>query len=71
MSELVTFECGACGSTYTGRPHELIRLGWVSHHFKAEGMRRPNGEFLMCRECEGEYDRRRKIRARLNDLKAA
>ena len=66
-NDILCFECGSCGATYTGKPHELAKLGWVSHYFKAEGMRRPNGEFLMCAECEEYYARRRKMRKQLKE----
>ena len=65
--ELTSFECGCCGATYTGRRHELAKLGWVSHPYKAAGMRRANGDFLLCRECskyfEAIWEARRRLAA--------
>jgi hypothetical protein len=49
--EIYTFRCDSCDSTYTGKPHELQKLGWVRHMFGP----RKKGEFLMCKECEGFF----------------
>lgn len=52
--DLYSFTCDSCGATYTGKPHELAKLGWVRHTFKRHGKRHP-GELLLCDICERHY----------------
>jgi hypothetical protein len=53
--EIYVFVCGSCDATYTGRPHELAKLGWISHPYARPGMRRKHGDFLLCEACEKHY----------------
>lgn len=50
MSDLLTFVCDGCLSTYTGKPHELDKLGWQRKPLKRKR------EFLLCRDCIRHYD---------------
>lgn len=54
--ELFTFECCSCLGTYTGKPHELPGLGWVSKQYKSKGTRTPR-EILLCEECGPRFER--------------
>jgi hypothetical protein len=53
--DLYTFECCSCLATYTGRPHELTKLGWVRKEYKRKGSRTPR-EILLCDDCSKRFE---------------
>jgi hypothetical protein len=54
--DLYTFICDGCDATYTGKPHELPKLGWHRHGFVRSGSRRSRGEILLCDSCSAHYE---------------
>lgn len=48
-----SFECTRCLATYTGKPHELPKLGWVRHAF---GERHSRGDVWLCKECSEHFE---------------
>jgi hypothetical protein len=53
-AELMSFECISCLATYTGKPHELDRIGWTRHRYEAR-VAPKRGEILLCESCEAFY----------------
>lgn len=52
------FECDACGHEVSGySKKELLEDGWKFHDAKKKRT------FVMCGDCEREYQRRREVRA--------
>ena len=65
-SELHTFDCLGCGSTYTGKPHELAGLGWTSKKYERRvAPTRNKGEVLLCGECTKHFESIWKMREQL------
>jgi hypothetical protein len=52
--DMYMFECVACLSTYTGKPHELKELGWKRHSF-ARRVAPKRGEVLLCDDCSKRF----------------
>jgi hypothetical protein len=52
--DLYTFTCDSCDATYTGKPHELAKLGWKRHQFTRR-VAPKRGEVLLCDVCEAHY----------------
>lgn len=66
--ELATFECVSCLATYTGRPHELAKLGWTSEKYERRvAPKRNKGEVLLCDACTKHFGAIWKMRKQLKD----
>lgn len=48
--------CHACDGTWTGAWAEVQRLGWKRHSY---GIYPNQRDFVMCGDCEHEYEQRR------------